>query len=117
MGRKAHNDSTSRAAKQRAMEDSASVYRLKQRIANLEYTNAKTARILMETKAKQNDRDFSLEVENGLWQLVSELRAMTVKLLLSGNTTPPAEVAARMSAVIELFVERNGSLFKTTVDC
>lgn len=79
--RNKQNDSTSRDAKRRAMEDSAEVYRLRQRIANLEYTNAKTAKILMETKAKQREATPH-------WFLKRQLKEFSIALLALADSIP-----------------------------
>lgn len=94
------------------MKEAASVYSLKQRIANLEYTNAKTAKILMETKAKQKDLVPVTYVHQGMAELAGELRELAVLLLQRGNAEATA-AAEMMQERIARFAARNDSLFGT----
>lgn len=94
------------------MKEAASVYSLKQRIANLEYTNAKTAKILMETKAKQKDLVPVSFVHQGMMELASELREVAVLLLQRGNDHATA-AAGMIQERLERFEAKNDSLFGT----
>lgn len=94
------------------MKEAASVYSLKQRIANLEYTNAKTAKILMETKAKQKDLVPVSYVHQGMAELSAGLREVQVFLLQKG-TEESIAAAGMIGDRLKWFDARNDSLFGT----
>lgn len=95
---------------QSKLKEAASVYSLKQRMANLEYTVAKTTKLTIETKAKQKDLLPRDVIHQGLMELAGDLRELAVTLLQRGNEE--ATAAAKMiQDRIKLFSERNDRLF------
>jgi len=67
------------------MKEAASVYALKQRIANLELTNAKIARINQEMKEREKNLVPVAAIYPGLNDLATQLRDVAVQLLKRGN--------------------------------
>lgn len=81
MGQGKRHDASFSESKKRRLRDSGEVYRLKQRIANLEMTIAKTERIKQETKARNFKLQPSLDATLRLNGLAEELREIAAILL------------------------------------